>query len=302
MTKERINALQQIVNLSKDYKITATEITQALEEHETNQYSKILLYIGCILIATTFFILLYFSLPNIPNLLKNLLIMGAGVIFYCLMIRFSNHEDSAFIWQPLFIIAPILIASGALLSAAMFLPNVEQSYIILILCSFMLIQQLSTFLYFRTTTPLFFIILFASIAYLSLTTLSDINLHVVLFILGISYILISIYLNYTKYNSIIFLGLLCGTIATNLSYLSIAHETSAQYAILIIMTAQMWCGLTIKNKTLTFVNFIGIIFYLHYLTIAIFQSSIGWLLTTSILGLLFILGAVKTQTYFKKQP
>ncbi len=302
MTKERINALQQIVNLSKDYKITAHEITQALDEQcHTNKHSKILLYFGSILIATTFLILISQFLPRISNIFKNLTILGAGITSYCFMIKLSNQEKYKLIWQPLAVITPILIASGILLSSNMFLPTLPQSYMILCLCSTMLIQQLSTFLYFKTTTALFFTILFASIAYLSLTTISHINLEIALFILGISYILISIYLYYTRYNSIICLGLLCGSIVTNLSYISITFKTFAEYGILIIMTAQMWCGLTIKNKTLTFINFIGIILYLHYLTIEIFESSVGWLLATLILGLLFIIGALTTQKYFKKQ-
>lgn len=122
-----------------------------------------------------------------------------------------------------------------------------------------------------------------------------------MFILGISYIFISIYLRYTQYNAIIFLGLFFGAISINLSYWAMTSKTIAEYGILILMTAQLYCGLSIKNKTLTFLNLLGIIIYLLYLTTKFFQNSWLWLVTTLILGLLLIISAVKTQRYLNSK-
>ncbi len=292
MDKQRIEAIKQIKSLANKYNISADEISYSLVPQNTkNNYTKVFLYIGIILVDTTIITLLSQFWAEINDSIKVLSVMGTGILSYIIMIKLHNIQYN--ILTPFAIFSAISIASGALLALSLIFPEISDTKTtILMVFLLMALHQLFTYLYLRITTPIFFIILFASISYLAAAALLNINHNLTFFILGISYIFLSLHFYHSPHAPIVFLGLFCGSLATNLSAYSFMYKNTIEPVITVLFAIQLYLGIKIQSKTLISVNILVLILYLINLTSRLFHKSIPWLTTISSIGLLLIMGVI----------
>ena len=130
-----------------------------------------------------------------------------------------------------------------------------------------------------------------------ITTANNINIkyEIIFIILGISYLLLSLYFERTKFAAITYLGFLLGSITLNISYYIQTSHSVFEYTILILFATQLYLGLKIKNKILIFVNAVSSILYLGHLTSTLFKESFLWVTFLSIAGVILVISAlVKT--------
>lgn len=288
MNEQRKEAINKITSLAQKYDIPADEISNALiQKNGQNSYSKLLLYIGVILVATTIVALLSQFWTKIDDFIRVLSVMVTGIISYLLMIKLYHSKYN--ITTPFAIFSAISIILGIFLTLSTIFPKTPDARpTILIVFLLMVLQQLFTFLYMRITTPLFFIILFASITYLVEASILNLDSRLVFFLLGISYIFLSLYFYDTIHATIVFLGFFWGSIAMNLSVYSFMYKTPLEPIITILLAAQLYLGTKIQSKPLIFVNILGLMLYLMDLTTRLFHKSIPWLISISSIGLLLI--------------
>ena len=292
MNKQRIEALKQIKSLADKYNISADEISNSLVQQNTkNNYTKIFLYIGIILVITTISTLLSQFWTEIHDSTKVLSVMGTGIVSYIIMIKL--HDIKHDLITPFAIFSTISIVLGIFLALSLTFPKISDTTpTILIVCLLMALQQLFTYLYLRITTPIFFIILFTSISYLAAASLLHIDHNLTFFILGISYIFLSLYFYHSPHAPIVFLGFFCGAIATNLSAYFFMYKSTIEPVVTILFAIQLYLGIKIQSKTLISVNIVAFILYLINLTSRLFHKSIPWLAAISAIGLCLITGVI----------
>ena len=174
MINNKKEAIKQILKLVKKYNISINDLV-LLTKNPTNttaQYSNLLIFLGIILIASAILALAsqYWILITIYT--KIILLLGVGVLTYLLMLKLLKISNTHLIIIPLSILSTVALAMGSFLFIDLLLYNIiDTNIVIIIVAILMMLQQFFTLLYLQTTLPLFFTILFASIAYIDVSRL-----------------------------------------------------------------------------------------------------------------------------------
>lgn len=293
MNNIQASALKEIIKIAKKHNISKEDFAQALSQEDNpgtiKSHFKVLLYIGGVLTFVGILTLLSQYYKFISPEIKVISLLTLGSILYYLLIQLAYKQKYLFTSQSLIIFSTVLISLGTLLGLSIIFPEAGLPHLSIAFL-IMALQQILTFLSIRTTASLFFIILFISLSYIAVANLLNIEGPVTYLITGISYLFIASYVNNSAYSKIAPLGLLCGSLMINLSYIDLTANSSLKHSVVLLMLLQLYMGIKVQSRTLIYINGAGMALYLWIKISPLFQHSLLWLILLFILGITCILG------------
>ncbi len=207
----KINAIEEIVKILETHKIKLNEIQEYLDIDSnldeadkslklgTSIITKVLSYIGGILIFSGIAIFIESNWKDMTPLARVIITLGTGFTAYLIAVAFCKDAKFERFATPLFIISGFLQPLGIFVMLQEYSKGGNELHGILFMASFMLIQQLLTYFALNRTVLLSTSLIFGSIVFGTICDLIDWSSEEeIVFIYGISMLCITYAIDKTR--------------------------------------------------------------------------------------------------------
>jgi hypothetical protein len=294
---ERARALEQIVALAREHRLTAIEIGAALTEgterraptgHARAIVVRVLGYLGgtFVFAGVAAFIALQWNAMN--SAARVIITLGPGVAAFALATLASRDPRFEKAVPPLWLIAAALEPTGLLVAFNEFGSGGDARWAALISAGIVAIQFMATFSVLRQSMLLFLTVFFGMLFWVTVFDLLHMDNGVGAMVLGGSLVLAAIGADRTPHAVITPSWYLFGAIA--FLYGLFDHVEHTRFEVLFIVAASgfVYLSAAIQSRTLLLVATAAILAYTGWFTGEHFADSLGWPLALVLFGLLMI--------------
>ena len=306
-TEGRLRALQDIVALAREHRLTAVEIGAALADEPApaadvsavvrsaeaeSRARTILVRVGAYLGGTFVFagIVAFIALQwdSMNSAARVIITLGSGLAAFAMATiaaRDSRFDKAA---PPLFLIAAGLEPTGMLVAFNEFGSGGDARWAALFTAGVMAIQFAAIFSVLRQSMLLFLAVLFAMLAWVTAFDILDVDESFGVMVLGGCLLLAAIAADRTPHRVITPAWYLVGGIGFLYGLFDLVEGTL--FEVLFILTASgfVYLSAAIPSRTLLLVATGAILGYTGWFTGEHFADSIGWPLALVLFGLLMI--------------
>ena len=300
---DRDRALGEIVSIARRHALTGTDITAALADVTTapgdaagpqaegprhGVLVKALGYIGGTFVFAGVGVFIALQWDSMNAAARIIITLGSGIAAYILAVlanREARYEKAA---APLFLMAAALEPTGMLVAFNELGSGGDWRWASLITTGTMAGQFGATFATIRRSTPLFFVVFFATLFWWTAFDLLDADDGVVGLVIGASMLAAAAGIDRTPHRVITPVWYLFGTALFLYGLFDALEGTPLEILFLAAACGFVYLSAVLQSRTVLFVATAAILAYTAWFTGEHFASSLGWPLALVMFGLLMI--------------
>ncbi len=296
MSDGRARALDQIVSLAREHRLTAGEISAALagepkpavESRARVIVMRVLGYLGGTFVFAGIAAFIALQWDTMNSAARVVITLGPGVAAGILAVLSSRDERFDKAVAPLFLIAAVLEPVGMLVAFNEFGSGGDARWAALITAGVIGFQFAALFATQRQSMLLFLTVFFGTLFWWTAFDILGMDETPMAMVLGGSLLLAAIGVDRTPHAVISPPWFLCGGIAFLYGLFDLVADTP--FEILFILTASgfVYLSAAIQSRTLLLVATGAILGYTGWFTGEHFADSVGWPLALVMFGLLMI--------------
>jgi hypothetical protein len=296
MSESRSRALDHIVSLAREHRLTASEIGAALTAEAptaSGSRAQTLLVRAAAYLGGTFvfagiaaFIALQWDAMSAAA--RVVITLGPGLAAFALAALATGDRRFAKAIPPLFLIAAVLEPTGMLVAFSEFGSGGDPRVAALITAGVVGVQFGLVFVVLGQSMLLFLAVLFGMLFWMTAFDLLDMDGELVALVLGGSLLLAAIGAGRTRHASITPPWYFAGGIAFLAGLFALVERTPFEILFIIAGSGFVYLSAAIQSRTLLIVATAAILAYTGWFTSQHFADSLGWPLALVLFGLLLI--------------
>lgn len=286
------DALQEIASIAKNNNISLEEIIQALArpqeqvvKQSTSILSKLLGYIGGIFVFAGICIFISMYWHDFGSAALVIVTLGVGFIVFLMAVACSYDKKYERAAMPLFLIAAFLQPTGIFVMLQEYSSGGDARYGILFMALYMLIQQGATFHVQRQTVLAFFAIFFASILFVTLFDVWDMNEKLIGVVIGTSMMCIAYALNQSRHAAIASFWYVVGSVTLLCAVFAAVKATPFELGYLGLTAWLIFLSTYVRSRALLLVGTLAMLLYVGYYTAEHFANVLGWPIALVLIGI-----------------
>ena len=295
----RVRALQQIVTLAREHRLTASEIDAAIaagtspatapsDSHARTILMRVLAYLGgtFVFAGIAAFIALQWDAMN--SAARVVITLGPGITACVLAVLSSRDERFEKAVAPLFLIAAVLEPVGMLVGFNEFGSGGDARWAALVTAGVIGFQFGAIFGVLRQSMLLLLTVFFVTLFWMTVFDLIQMDDERGALVIGASLVLAAIGIDRTPHTSITPPLYLFGGIAFLYGLFDMVESTPFEILFILVASGFVYLSAAIQSRTLLLVATGGILAYTGWFTGEHFADSVGWPLALMLFGLLMI--------------
>jgi hypothetical protein len=292
----RTRALEDIAMLARQHGLTAGEIAAALGAPASAAQSsgarsivvRVLGFLGGTFIFAGIGVFIAIQWSGMNSASRVVATLGSGVAAFALAMLAYREERYDKAAAPLVLIASALEPLGMMVAFQEFGSGGDWRVAALITSGAMAAQLGATFQWIRRSTPLFMVLVFASLFWATTLDLLDVDGTTTSLVIGGSIVLAAVGVDRTAHRDITPPWYFVGTAAFLYGFFDLVEHTPFEIAFIAAAAAFVYASVTLRSRTLLFVATLAILGYTGWFTRQYFVDSIGWPLALIVFGLVMI--------------
>ena len=295
----RVRALQQIVTLAREHRLTASEIDAAIAAGASSAAApsdsrartilmRVLAYLGgtFVFAGIAAFIALQWDAMN--SAARVVITLGPGITACVLAVLSSRDERFEKAVAPLFLIAAVLEPVGMLVGFNEFGSGGDARWAALVTAGVIGFQFGAIFGVLRQSMLLLLTVFFVTLFWMTVFDLIQMDDERGALVIGASLVLAAIGIDRTLHTSITPPLYLFGGIAFLYGLFDMVESTPFEILFILAASGFVYLSAAIQSRTLLLVATGGILAYTGWFTGEHFADSVGWPLALMLFGLLMI--------------
>jgi hypothetical protein len=293
---DRTRALQEVVSLAKQHGLSVAEISaavqdaagQAPETRGREVLMRVLGFLGGIFVFAGIGVFIALQWDGMNSASRVIVTLGTGLTAFVLAMLSARDARFATAATPLLLVAAALEPTGMFVAFSEYGSGGDWRWASLITMGTMALQFGAAFRSLRRSTPLFLVILFASLFWWTALDLTDLANATVALIMGVSMLMAAIGVDRTGYRSITPVWYLFGAAAFFFGFFDAVKDTPAEIAFLAVAAGFIYVSVVVHSRTLLFVATLAILAYTGWFTGQHFADSVGWPIALIAFGIFMI--------------
>jgi len=294
--ESRGRALEQIVALARDHRLTAAEIAAALSDQPKAEPEsraralivRVLGYLGgtFVFAGIAAFIALQWDAMN--SAARVIITLGPGIAACVLAVLSSRDVRFDKAVAPLFLIAAVLQPTGLLVAFKEFGSGGDARWAALVTAGIVALQFGVVFSALRQSMLLFLTVFFAALFWFTAFDLLDMDNEIAALAIGSSLLLAAIGVDRTRHSVITPSWYLFGAIGFLYGLFDLVERTAFEIVFIVVASGFVYLSAAVQSRTLLLVATAAILGYTGWFTGEHFADSLGWPLALMLFGLLMI--------------
>jgi hypothetical protein len=292
----RTRALEDIVMLARQHGLTAGEIAAALGAPASAAQSsgarsivvRVLGFLGGTFIFAGIGVFIAIQWSGMNSASRVVATLGSGVAAFALAMLAYREERYDKAAAPLVLIASALEPLGMMVAFQEFGSGGDWRVAALITSGAMAAQLGATFQWIRRSTPLFMVLVFASLFWATTLDLLDVDGTTTSLVIGGSIVLAAVGVDRTAHRDITPPWYFVGTAAFLYGFFDLVEHTPFEIAFIAAAAAFVYASVALRSRMLLFVATLAILAYTGWFTRQYFADSIGWPVALIVFGLVMI--------------
>jgi len=293
----RARALEDIVMLARDHGLTSAEIAAAVgasmpppagANRARSVVVRVLGFLGGTFIFAGIGVFIAIQWSGMNSLARVTATLGSGVAAFVLALLAYRDERYDKAAAPLVLIASALEPIGMMVAFQEFGSGGDWRVAALITSGTVTAQLGATFQWIRRSTPLFMVLVFASLFWATALDLIDVDGKTMALVLGGSLLLAAAGIDRTPHRDITPPWYFVGAASLLYGFFDLVEHTPFELAFLAAAAAFVYTSVVVHSRTLLFVATLAILAYTGWFTGQYFADSIGWPLALIVFGLFMI--------------
>jgi hypothetical protein len=293
---DRTRALQEVVSLAKQHALSAAEISAAMngapgqspESRGRDVLLRVLGFLGGIFVFAGVGVFIALQWSGMNSASRVIVTLGIGLVAFVLSMLSARDARFTAAATPLLLMAAALEPTGMFVAFDEYGSGGDWRWASLITTGTMALQFGAAFSSLRRSTPLFLVILFASLFWWTALDLTDLGNSAVALIMGASMLLAAIGVDRTGHRSITPVWYLLGASAFLFGFFDAVENSPAEIAFLAVAAGFVYVSVVVHSRTLLFVATLAILAYTGWFTGQHFADSIGWPIALIAFGIFMI--------------
>jgi len=294
--ESRSRALEQIVALARDHRLTAAEIAAALSDQpkpapESRARALIVRALGYlggtfVFAGIAAFIALQWDAMN--SAARVIITLGPGIAACVLAVLSSRDVRFDKAVAPLFLIAAVLQPTGLLVAFKEFGSGGDARWAALVTAGVVALQFGVVFSALRQSMLLFLTVFFAALFWFTAFDLLDMDNEIAALAIGSSLLLAATGVDRTRHSVITPSWYFFGAIGFLYGLFDLVERTAFEILFIVIASGFVYLSAAVQSRTLLLVATAAILGYTGWFTGEHFADSLGWPLALMLFGLLMI--------------
>jgi hypothetical protein len=292
----RTRALEDIAMLARQHGLTAGEIAAALGAPASAAQSsgarsivvRVLGFLGGTFIFAGIGVFIAIQWSGMNSASRVVATLGSGVAAFALAMLAYREERYDKAAAPLVLIASALEPLGMMVAFQEFGSGGDWRVAALITSGAMAAQLGATFQWIRRSTPLFMVLVFASLFWATTLDLLDVDGTTTSLVIGGSIVLAAVGVDRTAHRDITPPWYFVGTAAFLYGFFDLVEHTPFEIAFIAAAAAFVYASVALRSRMLLFVATLAILAYTGWFTRQYFADSIGWPVALIVFGLVMI--------------
>jgi len=294
----RVRALQQIVTLAREHRLTASEIDAAMaagpsaaapsDSRARTILMRVLAYLGGTFVFAGIAAFIALQWDTMNSAARVVITLGPGVAACVLAVLSSRDERFEKAVAPLFLIAAVLEPVGMLVGFNEFGSGGDARWAALITAGVIGFQFGAIFGVLRQSMLLLLAVFFATLFWMTVFDLIQMDDERGALVIGASLVLAAIGIDRTPHTSITPPLYLFGGIAFLYGLFDMVESTPFEILFILAASGFVYLSAAIQSRTLLLVATGGLLAYTGWFTGEHFADSVGWPLALMLFGLLMI--------------
>lgn len=293
---DRARALQQIADIARQHRLSATDLAAALGEpvaatHSTRARTvlvRVLGYLGGTFIFAGIGVFIALQWSGMNSASRVVITLGPGVAAFVLAILSNSDARFDKVTPALFLIAAVLEPTGMFVAFEEFGSGGDWRLAGLITTGTMAFQFAATFGSIRQSTPLFLAVLFTTLFWWTALDLLDTGRALTALVVGGSMLLAAVGIDRTIHRDVSPIWYLLGSAAFLEGFFDAVEHTPFEITFLGVAASFVYLSVVLRSRALLIVATLGILGYTGWFTRQHFADSVGWPIALIIFGILMI--------------
>lgn len=293
----RSRALEDIVMLARQHGLSGDEIAAALgaaapgaarDGRSRAIVVRTLGFLGGTFIFAGLGVFIAIQWPRMNSLARVVATLGSGVAAFALAILAYREERFEKAATPLLLIASALEPVGMMVAFEEFGSGGDWRVATLITAGAMTAQLGAAFQWIGRSTPLFMVLVFGSLFWVTALDLLDAGGRTIALVVGATNLLAAIGIDRTRHREITPVWHFVGAAAFLYGFFDLVERTPFELAFIAVAAAFVYASVLLHTRTLLFVATLAILAYTGWFTRQYFADSVGWPLALIVFGLFMI--------------
>jgi hypothetical protein len=292
----RSRALEDIVTLARQHGLSAREIADALgapagppeASRARSIVIRVLGFLGGTFIFAGIGVFIAIQWPHMNSLGRVVATLGSGVAAFALAVLAYRDERYDKAAAPLVLIASALEPVGMMVAFQEFGSGGDWRIAALVTSGATCAQMGVTFQWVRRSTPLFMVLVFGSLFWVTTLDLFDADGQTIALVMGGSLFLAAVGIDRTPHRDITPPWYFVGAASFLYGFFDVVERTMFELAFIAAAAGFVYASVVLRSRTLLFVATLAILAYTGWFTRQYFADSIGWPLALIVFGLFMI--------------
>jgi hypothetical protein len=293
----RARAIEDIVMLARQHGLSASEVAAALgasappsatARRARSIVVRVLGYLGGTFIFAGIGVFVAIQWSDMNSLARVVVTLGSGIAAFALAVVAYRDDRYDKAVAPLVLIASALEPLGMMVAFQEFGSGGGWRIAALVTSGAMSAQMGAVFQWIRRSTPLFMMIVFGSLFWVTTLDLLDADGRTISLVVGGSLFLAAAGIDRTAHRDITPPWYFVGAASFLYGFFDLVEHTPFELAFIAAAAAFVYASVALRSRTLLFVATLAILAYTGWFTRRYFADSIGWPLALIVFGLFMI--------------
>jgi hypothetical protein len=287
--------LGEIVDIARQHKISAAEISAALSETGTGENTggsniirRLLAYIGGIFVFAGVVVYIGMFWEEMNSAARIIITLGSGAVALVLAMLMLRQNELTKAATPLFLVAGWLQPTGMLVAFDELGSGGDPQHALLAATLAMLAQNVLLLPRYPRSVLVFLAVAFGVMSCWNLFDILDMDEELNLLITGASLMLVSYGIDKTRHTVITPFWYFLGSASFLWASFDLLEDTPVHLLYLGITAFMIYVSTLAQSRTLLFCSTLAMMGYLGYFTGQYFVDSIGWPIALVVMGLVMI--------------
>ena len=293
---DRTRALQDIVSLARQHGFSAAEISaavgsahdQARETRGRDVLVRVLGFLGGTFVFAGIGVFIALQWEGMNSASRVVVTLGTGFVTFVLAMLSARDPRFVRATTPLLLMAAALEPTGMFVAFEEYGSGGDWRWASLLTTGTMALQFGAAFGSLRRSTPLFMVILFATLFWWTALDLAGAGDSAVALLMGGVMLLTAIGVDRTGHRDITPVWYLLGAAAFLYGVFDAVERTPFEIAFLAVAAAFVYLSVVVHSRTLLFVATLAILAYTGWFTGQHFADSVGWPIALIAFGIFMI--------------
>jgi hypothetical protein len=290
---DRVRALQEIAALARRHGLSADEIAAVLGQPSVDTATgrgksvlvRVLGVLGGIFVFAGVGVFIALQWDEMNSAARVVVTLGSGLAAFALAVLSTRQPRYGAATTPLLLIAAALEPIGMLVAFDEFGTGGDWRWASLVTTGTMALQFSAAFRALRRSTPLFLVILFGALFWLTALDLLDVDKTLVALVMGGSLLLTAVGTDRAGHGDITPVWYLTGAGAFLYGVFDAVERTPFEIGFVAVAAGFVYLSAVLHSRTLLAVSTLAILAYTGWFTSEHFADSIGWPLALIVFGI-----------------